>query len=177
MYSQRAEFNISLNRHVKCTLKSNRMSISFWNHQTFYFQDCWGLVRNSWSVCRILSLLALRQSGFWAVLWTYCKLKMSTLFRFYKYFTNYVNTKYLLVNNLPLSDILVESWFWFSPAEPLNPNQLGKFNGFWKKVNLFCQSHVIKNSLLHFSKFLTMLSVSKVSTPSPSQVNQCFFFG
>ena len=39
--SQRTEFNISLNRHVRCTLKSNRVSIPFWNHQTFYFKNCW----------------------------------------------------------------------------------------------------------------------------------------
>ena len=130
MYSQRAEFNISLNRHVKCTLKSNRMSISFWNHQTFYFQDCWGLVRNSWSVCRILSLLALRQSGFWAVLWTYCKLKMSTLFRFYKYFTIDFNTKYLLINNLHLSDIFVTSWFSLFHVQPKNQNKFIKFIDF-----------------------------------------------
>ena len=31
--SQGAEFNISLNRRVRYTLKSNRMSIPFWNHQ------------------------------------------------------------------------------------------------------------------------------------------------
>ena len=38
--SQGAEFNISLNRYVRCTLKSNSMSIPFWNHQIFYFKDC-----------------------------------------------------------------------------------------------------------------------------------------
>ena len=40
---QGTEFNISLNRHVRCTLKSNRMSIHFWNHQDIlkYLRVIW----------------------------------------------------------------------------------------------------------------------------------------
>ena len=121
--NQGAEFNISLNRHVRCTLKSNRMSIPFWNHHTFYFKDCRVFVRNSGSVFWILLLLALHQGGFWVTLRTYCKLKMTTLFRFYKYFTNDLSTNYLLVNNLHLSGILV--------------NKLVKLSDFYKKINLF----------------------------------------
>ena len=140
--SQGAECNISLNRHVRCTFKSNRMSIPFWNHQTFYFKDYWVWritdywVRNTWSISWILSMFALH-SGFWVALWTYCNLKMSTLFRFYKYFTNDFNTKYLLVNNLHLSDILVISWLLLSPVKPLNPNKVvSNLLIFRKRTNL-----------------------------------------
>ena len=112
--NQGAEFNILLNRHIRCTLKTNRMSIPFWSNQTFYFKDCSVLVINSLSVFWILSLFALHQGGFWVTLRTYCKLKMSTLFRFYKYFTNDFNTRYLLVNNLHLIDILVNKLVKFS---------------------------------------------------------------
>ena len=112
--SQGAELNISLNRYVRCILKGYRMSMPFWNHQTFYFKDYWVLFRNSQSVLKILSLFALQQGAFWVFLRTYCNLKMSTLFRFYKYFTNDFNTKYLLVNNLHLTDILVNKLVKFS---------------------------------------------------------------
>ena len=126
-YRQGPEFNISLNRHVRCTLKSNRMSITFWNHQTFNFKDSWVLVRSSWSISWIFSLFAFHQR---VAMWTYCKLKMFTLFRFYKYFTNDFNIKYLLVNNLNLSEIFVKSWLSLFPIKTLNPNKLVKFSDF-----------------------------------------------
>ena len=128
--SQGAEFSISLNRHIRRTLKSNRMSIPFWNHETFYFKDCWVLVRNSWLVFWTLSLFALNQSGFWVALCAYCKIKMSALFCFYKYFTNGFKTKYLPVNNLHLSDILVTSCLSLSPVELQNQNKLVTFSDF-----------------------------------------------
>ena len=153
--SQGTEFNTSLNRHTKCTLKSNRMSIHFQNHRTSYFKDFWVLVRNSWSVFWMLSLFALQQGGFWVPLWTYCKLKISSLFRFYKYFTNGFNTKYLLVNNLHLSDNLVSSCLLLSPVESQNQNKFVKFSDFSKKNQFVWQSlvqvthnQVVNNSLM-----------------------------
>ena len=67
--SQGVEFNISLNRHVRCILKSNRMSIPFWNQQTFCFKDCRVLEIPS-QFFKILSLFALHQGGFWLTLQT-----------------------------------------------------------------------------------------------------------
>ena len=72
--SQGVEFNISLNRHVRCILcivrcKSNRMSIPFWNQQTFCFKDCRVLEIPS-QFFKILSLFALHQGGFWLTLRT-----------------------------------------------------------------------------------------------------------
>ena len=112
---------------VRCILKSNRMFISFWNHQTFYFKDCWVLVRNSWSVCWILSLFAIHQGGFWVELSVYWKLKRSTLFRFYKYFTNDFYTKYLQIAFLNLSNIYLKNWQLLFPAEGLNLKKYAKF--------------------------------------------------
>ena len=164
--SQGEEFNISLNRHVTCTLKRNRMSIPFWNHQTFYFKYCWALVRNSWSVFWILSLFALLQGGFCVALPTYCKLKMSTLFRFHKYFIIDFNTKYILVNNLHLSGIFVTSWFSLFHVQPKNQNKFVKFIDFLKKNEFVCQSliqvihsQVLNNSLMSFSNIFNMFGM------------------
>ena len=142
------------------------MSIAIWNQNTFYFKYCWVLVGNSWSVFWILSLFALPQGGFCLALQTSCKLKMSKLFRFYKCFTIDFNAKYLLVNNLHLSDIFGTIWLLLSPIEPQNKNKLVKFSDFKKKNELICQSliqvthnQVINKSLMSFSNIFIMFSV------------------
>ena len=67
---------------------------------------------------------------------------MSTLFRFYKYFTNDFYTKYLLVNNFHLGDILAKNWLLLSPVKPLNPNKFAKFSDFLKNNQLVCLSNI-----------------------------------
>ena len=145
------------------------MPTPFWNCQTFYINVCW-VFRNSRAVSWNLSLFALHQSGFWVALWTYCKLKMLMLFRFYKYFTNDFNSKYLLVNNLHLSDILVKSVVLIYPMEPLKPNKLVKFSDFQKKSTCFSKSYLgypwsKNNSHVFFKLFNHVKCASKVSTP------------
>ena len=99
---------------VRCTLKSNRMSIPIWNYQKFYFKDHWVLVKHSWSVFWILSLFELHKSGFWVEMWAYWKLKRST-FCLYKYFANDFYTKYLQIAFINLSNIYLKNWRLPSP--------------------------------------------------------------
>ena len=112
------------------------MFIPFWNRQTFYFNDCWVLVKHSWTVSEILFLFALHQSGFWVELWAYWKLKRSTLFRFYKYFTNVFYTKDLEIAFLNLSNIYLKNWQLLFPAEGLSLKKVGQMLGFFEKYHL-----------------------------------------